>query len=199
MNGSPDLAEYQALVSKVDAFFDRVSARYAERLRCGEGCSSCCGFHLTVSPVEAAALEAGIATLPANVRRTLAERGRALAGAAGPCPALDSEGRCSVYAWRPIVCRTHGVPMRVPGDARLPVLGDGVGAAGDEQTGGLAVCHLNFEGLPLSDVDADCVLNLESIDALLAVVNVRAFAASGRGQPLERVAIGDVLSIAHVP
>lgn len=36
--------------------------------------------------------------------------------AAAPCPALDPDtGGCTVYAWRPIVCRTYGPPIRISG------------------------------------------------------------------------------------
>jgi Fe-S-cluster containining protein len=34
-----------------------------------------------------------------------------------PCPVLDpATGTCDLYSHRPIVCRTFGPPMRVPGD-----------------------------------------------------------------------------------
>ncbi len=37
-----------------------------------------------------------------------------------PCPALDPEtGRCDLYAWRPLTCRTFGPPVRI-GEAALP-------------------------------------------------------------------------------
>lgn len=28
-----------------------------------------------------------------------------------PCPALESDGRCGVYEYRPLVCRSMGLPM----------------------------------------------------------------------------------------
>jgi Fe-S-cluster containining protein len=37
-----------------------------------------------------------------------------------PCPALDPDpGRCDLYAWRPLTCRTFGPPVRI-GAADLP-------------------------------------------------------------------------------
>ncbi len=37
--------------------------------------------------------------------------------ASDPCPALDpGTGACTVYAWRPIACRTHGPPVRIGSD-----------------------------------------------------------------------------------
>ena len=32
-----------------------------------------------------------------------------------PCPALNSDGSCSVYAFRPLVCRSMGIPSEVDG------------------------------------------------------------------------------------
>ena len=41
--------------------------------------------------------------------------------ASDPCPALDPDtGACTVYAWRPIVCRTYGPPVRGGGDDLPP-------------------------------------------------------------------------------
>lgn len=40
-----------------------------------------------------------------------------------PCPALDTAtGRCDLYEWRPISCRTYGPPVRF-GDERAPACG----------------------------------------------------------------------------
>jgi Fe-S-cluster containining protein len=53
-----------------------------------------------------------------------------------PCPALDpATGRCDLYAWRPLTCRTFGPPVRI-GDADLPP------------------CDLCFQGAPAEAVEA---------------------------------------------
>ena len=41
--------------------------------------------------------------------------------ASDPCPALDPDsGACTVYAWRPVACRTYGPPVRIGGDDLPP-------------------------------------------------------------------------------
>lgn len=50
-----------------------------------------------------------------------------------PCPALGPEGDCRIYAHRPLVCRTFGIPLR-EGDRYL----------GQE-------CDLNFVGASMAD------------------------------------------------
>lgn len=53
-----------------------------------------------------------------------------------PCPALDpATGRCDLYAWRPLTCRTFGQPVRI-GESALPP------------------CHLCFLGASGETVEA---------------------------------------------
>jgi Fe-S-cluster containining protein len=53
-----------------------------------------------------------------------------------PCPALDPEtGRCDLYPWRPVSCRTFGPPVTI-GEQRLPP------------------CRLCFVGAPAAVVEA---------------------------------------------
>ena len=53
--------------------------------------------------------------------------------ASDPCPALDPDsGACTVYAGRPIACRTYGPPVRRGGDDLPPCPLCFKGAAGEE-------------------------------------------------------------------
>lgn len=144
------LPEVQA---KVDAFFQRVSGRHGDDMQCATGCSDCCHVRLTVTQVEAAAILAEIATWTDARRATL----RANAAAASPdrCAALDSAGRCLIYAARPITCRSHGAPIRMrPDGARsLPVVQS---------------CFRNFTH---TTPDPDCVIDQETLSALTLTVD----------------------------
>ena len=52
------------------------------------------------------------------------------------CPALDPEsGRCDLYSWRPVSCRTYGPPARFGGEQTPP-------------------CRLCFVGVPPEEVEA---------------------------------------------
>lgn len=86
-------------------------------LACGEGCAHCCHFYVQVTPLEAVgiarALRANLApealaALRDRVAQTYTEIRGKDAGArmvvAQPCPLLEN-GRCSIYANRPFVCR----------------------------------------------------------------------------------------------
>jgi len=150
------------LTTKVDGFFDRVSARHGDDMQCGSGCSDCCHARLTITGVEAAALRALIATWPADHRRTLAEL-----GPDDHCAALDAAGRCKIYEARPIVCRSHGAPIRMRLDS-LPVVQS---------------CHRNFlRGEP----DPDCVIDQTTLSALTLAVDRD---AGGDGRRVELAAV----------
>ena len=56
-----------------------------------------------------------------------------------PCPALDPDtGSCLLYAWRPIVCRTHGPPLSLSGQTYPP-------------------CPLCFRGATTAELEKACV------------------------------------------
>ncbi|HWO26029.1 MAG TPA: YkgJ family cysteine cluster protein [Kofleriaceae bacterium] len=152
------------LHAKVDAFFARVRARHGDDMQCHTGCSDCCHVRLTVTSVEAAAIAAEIASWPADRRRALGSG--AAAGPADRCAALDEAGRCRIYAARPIVCRSHGVPIRMRRGS-LPVI-DGVGAGAGAGVEAIEACHRNFTR---TEPAADCVLDQTTLSALTLAID----------------------------
>lgn len=73
----------------------------------------------------------GILAPDEDLREAFFERHRDL-----PCPALDPPtGACDLYEWRPVTCRTYGLPIRT-GDEDLPP------------------CRLCFAGAPAAEVEA---------------------------------------------
>jgi hypothetical protein len=91
-----------ALHSEVDGVTRRLHVLHATRLHCQRGCSACCADGLTVFDAEADLIRAHHADLLA----------RGVAGAAGGCAFLAHDGACRIYAERPYVCRTQGLPLR---------------------------------------------------------------------------------------
>ena len=90
------------LHERIDARAGELARQHSKRLRCERGCDSCCVDGLTVFPIEA-------------------ERIRISHGALlrhepphppGACAFLDNSGECRIYADRPYVCRTQGLPLR---------------------------------------------------------------------------------------
>lgn len=102
------LNNYRQLVTRVDELCAGIEHALQNQITCSEGCSACC-TSITIFPVEAAALREALSALPdgeaASIRHHVEEH------AAGErCPLL-SDHRCLLYEARPIICRTHGLPI----------------------------------------------------------------------------------------
>jgi uncharacterized protein len=158
-------SRYRELTGKVDAFFARVHARHAADMRCAAGCDQCCRARLSITGVEAAAIAEHVAAMAPEARARLGEIARRPAATAAGvrCAALDDDGRCGVYEARPLVCRSHGVPIRMR-----------VEDGGPERA------------------DADCILDQETLSAMLAAVDSEDADARGRGRG-ERVELAALL------
>jgi Fe-S-cluster containining protein len=161
-------SRYRELTAKVDAFFARVQARHAADMKCGSGCDSCCKTRLTITGVEAEALRAHVASLgPAEKARLKEVARRPFDERDMRCAALDDDGRCLVYGGRPIVCRSHGVPIRFTGESggkRFPIIDS---------------CPLNFVGGP-QHADPDCILDQQTLSATLIAIDHQDADARGR-------------------
>src|SRR5262245_35503517 len=134
------MSRYSELASKVDAFFERVQERHGGDMMCGSGCSHCCHVRLSITGVEARAIRDELATWPADRKQTLAAN--VASARTDHCAALDASGRCLIYSVRPIVCRSHGAPIRMRDTRSLPVV---------------TACTNNFTAHGPAAADADCI------------------------------------------
>lgn len=92
----------ESLHADVDREVAEISGRLGDRITCRLGCSDCCVDALTVFEVEAD-----------RIRRDTGDRlSGAVPHAEGACAFLDADGGCRIYASRPYVCRTQGLPLR---------------------------------------------------------------------------------------
>jgi len=102
------LDNYKQLTARVDALCNAIAATLGEQITCSAGCSSCCTA-ITVFPVEAAAMREALKTLPdrqaEEIRRHISEHADD-----ERCPLLHHH-HCLLYDARPIICRTHGLPI----------------------------------------------------------------------------------------
>jgi Fe-S-cluster containining protein len=96
------LRAVRALHDEVDARAAALARRHAARLRCGRGCAQCCVDDLTVFEVEAERIRRAHVDLLVSGEPH----------APGACAFLDADGACRIYADRPYVCRTQGLPLR---------------------------------------------------------------------------------------
>lgn len=116
----PELAAVLVtLRRRVDDHFDAAVARTPADFACREGCSACCHQRISVFAIEADAIRDALAELAVRAPEI---RARVRAQADDPdaqhhC-ALLIDGRCSIYPARPLICRSHGLP--VVADDRTP-------------------------------------------------------------------------------
>lgn len=102
------LDNYKQLTATVDALCNGIRAALGGQITCTAGCSSCC-TSITVFPVEAAALREALEALPEAGAETI--RRHVIEHADGErCPLL-AHHQCLLYTARPLICRTHGLPI----------------------------------------------------------------------------------------
>jgi len=153
----------------VDELASGVAQVHGDRLRCREGCSGCCQDGLTVFEIEAA---------------VIAERhGELLRGAApnpgDGCAFLDGRGACRIYADRPYVCRTQGLPLRWL----------------EQDDGGNAleardICPLSEEGPPLEELEASALWSVGPFEERLAAQQAAVDGGEGRRVALRALFAG---------
>ncbi|MEC9070911.1 MAG: YkgJ family cysteine cluster protein [Myxococcota bacterium] len=144
---------YDELKQRVGAFHDRVSERHPGALTCHSGCSSCCERHLSVMTLEWAPMAEAIDDLDEDEKTAI--RARLEAGRADPrCPLLNDAGRCRVYDARPMICRSHGLPIQVGEPPKRDV------------------CPLNFpEGPSVETLDPEVVLDVNRLNATVGLIS----------------------------
>ena len=118
-------ASVQQIHERIDVRAGELALHHAERLHCKRGCNACCVDDLTVIPIEAERIRTSHAAL-------LSE---GTPHAPGACAFLGDEGECRIYADRPYVCRTQGLPLRWFSE-------DDSGKIRERR----AICSLNAEG-----------------------------------------------------
>ena len=201
------------LVQIVDAALADTARRSGEWLVCRPGCTQCCTGVFAISQLDAQRLRNGFAALEQpgateeeqaraerihtrvteSVGRLAAEfPGNAASGVLFEadsaeeqedfearfedfandevCPVLDpATGTCDLYAARPMTCRTFGPPVR-------------------DESGGLAVCELCFNGA--SDEEIAACEMVPDPDGLEGKMDEQLEAATGaRGQTLVAFAL----------
>lgn len=164
------LANYHSLQEKVDSLCRSIEQTLGTAITCHAGCSSCC-LAISVFPVEAAAMIEAAGKLPPEQLLHLKQRLQSWSGGE-VCPLL-ADARCLLYEARPIICRTHGLPILLTeeGERRIDV------------------CPLNCRGM--ERLPGEAILDLERLNTMLAAVNALYLREFGIKLP-ERIALAEL-------
>jgi len=143
----------RVLQGRIAQHFDAAVARSPDQIRCAPGCEQCCHVRLSVFAVEAEAIEHALRSLAESSPelRTVVRQQADDPRSAGHCPMLVG-GRCAIYDARPIICRSHGLPVLVEEPQRSPRR---------------ECCPLNFDGV---DPPPASVLRLEAVNQPLSIM-----------------------------
>ena len=136
------------LYQKTDRWFQRATAALLGEVPCRRGCTSCCIGPFPITLLDVQILQEGLASLPADHRQRIEQRATEQTAAMEaafpqltqtdlldewsdqgidrlaeefrqhPCPALETDGGCGVYGYRPLVCRSMGIPTERDGLAQ---------------------------------------------------------------------------------
>lgn len=137
--------KFYDITNLIQTEFDRNAEMYGDKLQCRRGCSKCCSQIFNITLLDAYIIKEHIKSLPAERQSELKskankylarkrEKGLARTSEADregfelPCPALGSEGECTIYEARPVICRRFGIPIY---DYKNP--------------GNVYACELNFK------------------------------------------------------
>lgn len=99
---------YQEFLENLDKKLASYRIKQEKYLKCKIGCSACCEKgDYPISRVELEYLMQGFIELD-NPTKILIQENIKRMQKGGACPFLVNK-KCSVYAWRPIICRVHGL------------------------------------------------------------------------------------------
>ena len=174
---SDPFKEYRAVLIKVAEFSERIFAAHQDEITCHKGCSQCCVDGLSVLPIEAQYIQAGLREEPiiSVQKKTTAH-----------CVFLDSQGACQIYAYRPLVCRTHGFPLhwgakeKSSPSSTLRILDDDI-----------VTCELNFT--TRNKIEKEKALDEITLQKLLYVVNVRFCEQNEEKRPNRRIPLVELV------
>ena len=141
-----------AFYQKVDQECLRIQDKLKESnicLNCKPGCCHCCQDDLTMTPAEAAV-----------IKKLFPQMVHEKPHAKGACPFLDDRGLCRIYAARPYICRTHGLPLRWTSEQD------------DEQRD---ICEINESCADILNLPLDSCWNSDTAEMQLSLINLCTF------------------------
>lgn len=158
----PNNEQYQSylqLLSKVDAMFAMAVEVYPKQFACKVGCYGCCSRGLSVSNIEASFIREWIQAHSEALKQF--RNDQEFLDEPNSCPLLDKMGGCVIYEARPLICRSHGMPITW---SEINELSGFLEELKD-------VCPLNFTDMNIADINHANILGLDKVNTLLSLIN----------------------------
>lgn len=149
------------LQNNTSAFFNQFYQKYQSDMNCQAGCSQCCHVDLSVFEGEAILIVEWYQALPLEEKKLLSDLWKGPDQASQvpkkqPCTFLR-DNKCTIYASRPVICRTQGVVLQV----KTQIEKNNTEIRGD-------VCPLNFKTQQSFPPQKDW-LDLDRLNALQSI------------------------------
>jgi hypothetical protein len=142
------VGQYQRLCQYCDDLFAATFHTFRLHIKCAKGCASCCILE-TVTSLEASMISS---YLESSEWASIPPAFDPAASTSTQCVFLH-QNLCLIYPVRPIICRTHGLPILYP-----------------EQ--GIDTCPLNFSEIDLTSIDPKFLLDADRITQNLMRLNL---------------------------
>jgi len=172
-SGTPSLAPYHQLRKEIDTLCESLEKMHHQHLNCRKGCDLCC-MAISVFPVEFFAIRAEMAQNPIS--------GLPVPDNMEDCRFLVDHS-CSIYPSRPVICRTHGLPLLY------------MSLESDEYE--LSLCELNFTAYDLEEFDEENTYPMDRINSKLYQINKNFIAGfeGGKYTEQDRIPLADLISL----
>jgi len=141
---------YRTLRKKIDSILEKLSDQHASHMKCRKGCDLCC-MDYSILPIEFYA-----------ILDELKKKGMDIES---PKPSEDHHGKgcvflknhsCTIYESRPVICRTHGLPLLF---------------TNDDYEWELSTCELNFTSYDYENFTPDNTWPQDTYNSKLFMLN----------------------------
>lgn len=175
--------KYFELRKKTDANVEKLVALHGSNIVCKPKCASCC-VNLTVFQIE-------FESIKHEMGKDGFDIGSVVFDDQATCGFLKDD-LCQIYKYRPIICRTHGIPISFQNDDDPA-----------EPYIAVSFCDLNFPDIDIDDDDDDnyegvCfddnnTLNIDELNEELFKIN-----QGNNKDPLKRIDLKGLLNDQHL-
>jgi hypothetical protein len=136
--------KYTSIRAEADKLCLRLEQEHKENITCTRGCYHCC-MDFRIFPVEFYSILKETEGRDLKINNKISERA---------CPFLIN-GLCSIYESRPLICRTHGLPLLYMEDDKWQ----------------MSWCELNFTGRNIPDFSESNTFPQDRFNSRLFMLN----------------------------
>ena len=140
---SEHFKKYHQLRGDIDQLSEKLSGLHKNHMQCKKGCDLCC-MNYSLLPIEYFAIKDQLKDQPIKSRGCEDDE----------CVFLINH-ECHIYENRPIICRTHGLPLLFMNDEQWE----------------LSACELNFTEFDDEDFDTENTFPQDKFNSKLFVLN----------------------------